>query len=672
MPMRLTGLMSGMDTESIIQDLVSVRRTKVEDTKKTQTKHKWKQEAWKDLNTQVLKLYNGALSNMRFESSFMKKTTKVSNPNLVSVITGEQAMNSVQNLKITNLAKSAYMTGQRLSSSGEAYKSTAKVMDILADSGLEFSEDQTTAKINITMHGETTTITVDGNTTINSFVASLRGAGVNASFDEKNQRFFVSSKATGENQNFTLLGADVNGAKILQSLGLSYYGADERAYYSKMADLSKLDDNIAERIAETEKRFLARSYEIQEDQADRLKSLTRYKALFKDIDTTQPLSNEDLLKVDEKIRKMKDSTSSTELSAYKELKNWVADYRAADQEWNDIMTNKLSETSTDEDGMPIYSLSASHEATVVAQVEAEAAAAAEIKNLLSIGDLGDNIANKTRGEDATINLNDVEFVSDNNTFEINGLTITVNATTAENEVVTLTTQDDTDGIYDMVRDFIKEYNAIINQMDKLYNAKSAKGYEPLTEEEKEEMSESAIEDWEKKIKDSVLRRDSTLSTIASSLKEIMMSGIKVGGDTLYLSNFGIETLSYFTAAENEKNAYHISGDADDPTTSGNADKLKSAIASDPEKVISFFTELSRNLYSKLSDLMRGTEYSSSYTLYDDKKMKEDYDDYTNKISDLEKKLNAYEDKWYAKFAAMETAMAKMQNNASAVTSLLGQ
>ena len=95
------------------------------------------------------------------------------------------------------------------------------------------------------------------------------------------------------------------------------------------------------------------------------------------------------------------------------------------------------------------------------------------------------------------------------------------------------------------------------------------------------------------------------------------------------------------------------------------------IASEPQSVIAFFTGLSRNLYSKLSDLMRGTDYSSSYTLYDDKKMKEEYDDYSSKITELEKKLNSYEDNWYSKFAAMETAMAKLQSNASAITSLLG-
>ena len=52
-------------------------------------------------------------------------------------------------------------------------------------------------------------------------------------------------------------------------------------------------------------------------------------------------------------------------------------------------------------------------------------------------------------------------------------------------------------------------------------------------------------------------------------------------------------------------------------------------------------------------------------------MKSDYDDYTSKIKELEKKLQDYEDKWYSKFSKMETALAKMQSNSSAVTGLLG-
>ena len=280
-------------------------------------------------------------------------------------------------------------------------------------------------------------------------------------------------------------------------------------------------------------------------------------------------------------------------------------------------------------------------------------------------------ASKTAGRDAVIYLNDIEYTSSKNTFEVNGLTLTVSAETTGTEEVTITTEDDTDGIYDMIKGFLKEYNSLINQMDKLYNADSSKGYDPLTDEEKEAMSDSAIEEWENKIKDSILRKDSTLGTFAQAMKTIMMEGVEVNGQKMYLSNFGINTLNYFSAPDNERNAYHIDGDPDDESTSGNADRLKSMIANDPDTVVSFFTQLSQKMYDKMFDLMKGTEYSSSMTVYEDKKMKTDYDDYTAKIKELEKKLADYEDKWYAKFAAMETALAKMQNNASAVTSLLG-
>ena len=152
----------------------------------------------------------------------------------------------------------------------------------------------------------------------------------------------------------------------------------------------------------------------------------------------------------------------------------------------------------------------------------------------------------------------------------------------------------------------------------------------------------------------------------------MSSGIEVNGKTMYLSSFGIETLGYFEAADNEKNAYHIAGDEDDADSSGDADILKSMIASDPDSVISFFSQLSKNLYSKMDSLSRSVDGYRSYgSFYDDKKMKEDYDDYTTKIAELEEKLADYEDKWYEKFAAMETALAKMQSNTNAVTSLLG-
>lgn len=496
MAMRVTGMMSGLDTESIIQELVAAKQTKVDTAKKEQTKIEWRQEAWKDLNTKLKKLYNGTLGNLRYQSSFSKKTTKISDSSVAEIVTGDSAMNNVQSLRVAQLAKSGYLTGAEIKANdGEKVTSGTLLTDLGIKSGSSFK---------ITTGGKETTITVDDTMTLGSLSNKLAEAGVNANFDSATQRFFIGAKESGKDADFSFEADGLDGEIALTALGLT--GGDS----------TKID-----------------------------------------------------------------------------------------------------------------------------------------------------------GQDAEIYLNKAKFTSSKNTFEINGLTITCNAETGDKEV-TLTTQNDTSGIYDMIKSFIKEYSELINEMDKLYNADSAKGYEPLTDEEKDAMSETEAEKWEQKIKDSLLRRDSNLNTVSSSLKEIMASGFEINGKTMYLYDFGIETQGYFEASDNEKNAYHIKGDADDSVFSGEANKLQAMINSNPDTVTDFFVQLSRSLYGKMSDMMSSVKDTRTYgNLYDDLKLKNDYNDYTSKIADLEEKLKDYEDKWYSKFSKMETALAKMQSNSSAITGLLG-
>lgn len=495
MPMRVTGLNSGLDTESIITALVEAKSEKKNKLVKAQTRLEWKQDAWKELNKKVYSFYTKTLSNMRMQGDYTKKITKSSNESAVSVITGSNAANGVQNLEVISQAKSGYLTGAELKKSGNKadYTSSTKLSEI---DGLNLNSGD---KLTIKVGGKDKEISLTGDMTINQLVSKLRDAGVNANFDEKNQRFFISSKETGAANNFNITGD----SSILTSLGLE--GSD---------------------------------------------------------------------------------------------------------------------------------------------------------------------SNKINGSDAEIKLNGATFTSDSNTFEINGLTITVNQETSEK--ITLNTTDDTDGIYDMIKNFFKEYNELIIEMDSLYNAESSKGYEPLTDEEKEALSEKEIEKWEEKIKNSILRKDSTLNTVSSAIKQIMLQGVKMSdGSQLYLSEFGIGTLGYFNAGENEKSAYHIDGDPDDSNVSNNDDKLRAAIASDPDKVTEFFSTLSKNLYDKLFDMMKTTEYSSAFTLYDDKLMKEEYSSYTSKISKQEALIKAYEDRYYKKFAAMETALSKLQTKENALAGMFG-
>lgn len=709
MPMRLSGLMSGMDTESIIQDIVAARRTKVDNAKRAQTKLSWKQEAWKGLNAKLKNLQSKYLNNMRFVSSYSKKTTKVSNSNAVSVITGGSAVNGVQSLQIKKLAKTGYLTGGKIeATNGRELSALSKLSDLGITEKGTFS---------IKAGSRAVDITVNGDTTISDVLTQLKGAGVNANFDAKQQRFFVSAKESGLANDFSITALDANGDAALAKLGLKVNLNNDKAALKEYEEYAKYyQDGSGDRTAVLD--LINRDSRITKDITSRTNSyLEKYKSLTSAKEATQkkiddinekykdaPLKSVDEYKTEldaknalikEKTADLKDITDPDQKRAAEkelaELKKEAADITAQKKDAETLaaqtqtvadLDEQIAEVEsyvnitaeTAEDGTITYSAAATSKLTdeVNDRYYDKADYANAVMSSYDPDDTTATGATKVNGQDAEIILNGAMFTNSDNVFDINGLTITALNETKEGEEITITTQDDVDGIYDMVKNYLKEYNSIINEMDKLYNADSARGFEPLTDEEKDAMSEKEIEKYEEKIKDALFRRDSGVFSVSSALKEVMSSGISVNGKTMYLSDFGINTMGYFEAADNEKNAYHIDGDEDDANTSGKADVLKGMISNDPDTVIAFFSQLSKNMYAKMDSMSKSVDGYRSYgSFFDDKKMKSDYDDYTGKIAELERKLNEYEDKWYAKFSKMETAMAKLQKNTSAITSLLG-
>ena len=227
------------------------------------------------------------------------------------------------------------------------------------------------------------------------------------------------------------------------------------------------------------------------------------------------------------------------------------------------------------------------------------------------------------------------------------MTIQAKSTSAAGSVTTITTSRDIDAIYDKIVDFFDEYNSLINEMDKLYNADAAKGYDVLSDDEKSEMSDEQVEKWESKIKDSLLRKDDSLSTLINLFKNTMAS-TSTAGDSW--STFGIATLGYFNAADNEKGAYHIDGNSDDDNTKDNEDVLKKMLASDPDRVTKFMTEITGKLYDGLgtNGLMKSIESTRSvYKVYNDKLLQKEYDNLSSEITKQEKYVSDLEDFYYS-------------------------
>ena len=153
------------------------------------------------------------------------------------------------------------------------------------------------------------------------------------------------------------------------------------------------------------------------------------------------------------------------------------------------------------------------------------------------------------------------------------------------------------------------------------------------------------------------------------MRTSLQGSVEIDGKRYSLATFGIQTSSDYK----EKGLLHIFGDKDDSTYSDKEDKLMKALEEDPDTVMKVLTEITGNLYKEMSSKMSAIpNFRSSLKFYNDKEMDRLQAGYKKKIAQNEKKLTALEDKYYKQFSAMETAMAKLQKQQSALAGLLGQ
>lgn len=782
MPIRLTGMSSGLDTEALVSELVSSYRKKSDKYFKAQTKLSWKQDAWKTMSSKIYN-FRTKIDSLRFSKAYNMKTTSVSNSTKAMITAGNDAVNGTQSLNITSLAKSGYLTGGCLkSASGSAVTSGTTLDSLVYGSD---GSGKMTSDGSISLNGKE--ITLKAGMSINDVVNKFKDAGVNASYDETNKRMFISAKDSGADKDFTLTALDSNGASALKALGIytqsktatdltakyaKYSGLDESglaaalenyntskatigqtgyaianlekaASYKKALDtVSGLDDTTKKLLQNTDKYVSNDGSQIYAKGKDKDGNDCYYLADDPDAledgivksDKIAAVTDADVMTASDYLKNvggMSDDDIKNNQSALVELKSfeaavaaedvdqaaenlgsYAADYtltslKAAiesgkysaadgvDQILADKSTVNLAQTDAQKylnENSVLQSYAQQYAAADADDTKTEpekaslkADIAKQLKEYVTYAGTADtdytSDAVRVDGEDATIYLNGAKFTSNSNTFNINGLTINALATTttedkigtaeADASAVSITTSTDAQGIYDKIKDFLSEYNTLIKSMTAAFNAPSASEYEPLTDDEREALTDSQAEKWEQKGKDGVLRRDGTLDVLLSTLTTNMMQTINISGKNYSLATFGIKTLGVLNAEKYEQNNYHIDGDADDDNTSGNTDKLMTAINEDPESVMNFFQQLTGKVYDSLSQKMTSTEMRTYGTFYNDKEMAKEYSDYTTTISKWEEKVQSIEDTYYKKFSAMEKALSELQSKTSQLSGLLG-
>lgn len=592
---RMMGLQSGMDTESIIKELVSAQSAKKTKLEQKKTKEEWKQDIWKDLNTKIYGFFTDQVSKMRIRGSFNTKNVTSSNEAKVTASGGADAPSGSHTIEVEKLASAQSWTSGKFDSS-VTEKTT------LSDLGMEVG-----AEIRLSSgegsKAKTRSLIVSDETTIADFVKFAKSAGVNANFDKNLHRLFISSSESGQKNAFSL--------DVLQT------GTKEAIASNRIREGVGYDS-----LTSAEK--------------NQVNAIIDYFAKNKE---------EDIYKID---------AETGEFVYSDEERQAMLDKR---MDYEEYLTERMAEGySTGALMQDIADLEEGHAANMEAGITSDLSA---LKFTVASG------ATINDATDAVIKFNGAEFTNSSNTFEANGITFNLKGVT--DGAVSVSVSSDVEGTYNRVKEMVKSYNELIEELNTLFNAKPAKGYEPLTSEQKEAMTEEEVKLWEEKIKGSLLRRDESISGLTRAMRSALSSTVTVNGKRYNLASFGIETGSDYK----EYGKLHIRGDADDSLYADKKDKLKSALEEDPDLVADVLAEVMKNLYNTMNQKMSSSTLSSALTFYNDKIMKNTIQDYEDKIKSEEERVNDIEDRYYKQFSSMETMLAKINSKNTYLTQMMG-
>lgn len=297
----------------------------------------------------------------------------------------------------------------------------------------------------------------------------------------------------------------------------------------------------------------------------------------------------------------------------------------------------------------------------------------------SLGLVDDNgTVGASEGQNAIFEINGQEVYLNDNTYTLDGNTFTFNDNMTIGETYTVNIAKDSTTVKDALKKFVESYNKLIDDVYGYIGKSPAKDddgntYEPLTNAEKEEMSEDEITKWEEKAKQGVLYNDSTVSTIMSQMRSALYTNVTLDDG----SKFGIYNLGIKTSSEwSEHGKLQIDENAFDKAFENNEDAI-----------IKLFTDSDTGMMKKLNSVIDGAVKSrgaantrgtlvrkagkADSSVTTDSTIYKEMVKMQDRLKELQDRYNTKEEYWWKVFTNMETAMADLNSQTSYISSYLG-
>jgi len=262
------------------------------------------------------------------------------------------------------------------------------------------------------------------------------------------------------------------------------------------------------------------------------------------------------------------------------------------------------------------------------------------------------------GQDAILTIENRQVVRPSNTFTIDGITYTLNDESAT--PISFNVQRDVESAVNKISAFIDAYNSLVTTLQNKLNEKVYRSFDPLTSAQKEEMKDKEIELWEEKAKSGLLRGDSAISSLLSSLRSAFYTAVESAG--ISAAEIGLTTGSY--------------GDGGKIVV--DKDKLRKALENNPDMVTNLFIATSKSsdkdqankesgLIVRISNAL--LSYTSSVTDNTLASLEKRISDSKTAEDALTRRLETRQEALYARFTAMESALASLNSQSAWLASL---
>ncbi|WP_139892174.1 flagellar filament capping protein FliD [Bacillus sp. D386] len=650
--MRISGLASGIDTDTMVKQLMQAERIPLDKLKQNKQTLEWKRDDYRSINT-LLTNFRQDVLNMKLSSSYRSRTTSSTNDAAVTATATSGASATSYQLSDVKLAKAASLTTIELSGKNPKMDSSKSLESMLGNfsSAIEWKTGVVETQ-KFTANGSPIDLKLPDTVAIQNDQVQIKVAGKvleqyskdakgndvkNYTIDKGTITFENNIPASGSaievNYVTNKKVEKISIAKDATSFQLSKVAINEGSMTLKVGGKSVTVDENGDFSVGT------------------ISGTVNFKTGKVDLKTA---ASEDIEIEAEYTKKytamnMKTTTSSGEMSetffitSDQSLDNVISKVNSSKLGLNmfyDSFTDKISMTRKETGTF----------STDLKDIQIDNSSLAQALQLTS--------ADYKAGSNALLKINGLETQRASNTFTMNGVTFTLKSEFTE--AVTVGINNDTTKVYDNIKGFVDKYNELIATIQSKVSEERNRNYLPLTDDERDSLSEKEVEKWENIAKTGMLRNDSILNGALDSMRGSFYSSVNTStGMYSSLSSIGITTTSDYMAG----GKLEI-----------NETKLKQALEDDPESVEALFasedgilSKLQKNISAATDQLKAraGTSLSTNATFT----MGRDLTNIDDRISRFEDRLVQVENRYYKQFTAMEKAIQQANSQSGYLSSM---